>query len=286
VETFSERLEKRARIWWKAPTPGSGRTLGDAAHRLRERSMIRSRCDPDEAWRCCEAWPRTLVHKWNGRELAARHGCPLPELYWRGPARAMPPPESLPECFVIRTVRGSCAKGVRVVSGDRELLRSAPATPDELRRSLAWWRRKSLPATILVEELVRPEDGGDRLPPEVKCHSFAGTVGAIEYVERVSIPARSRRFYTPGWEPFAEQMDTDLPLSELRGPPARLDLMVDLAGRIGAFVGTYIRLDFFVGDRGCVFNEFSTVPGLRGYFTPFAEELFGGLWQESCPDRI
>ena len=71
---------------------------------------------------------------------------------------------------------------------------------------------------------------------------------------------------------------------EIKEAPACLGRMLELAGRMGAELGTYMRIDFFVTDGGCVFNEFSSVP-LRGrYFTPYCDRVFGALWAERFPD--
>jgi len=49
--------------------------------------------------------------------------------------------------------------------------------------------------------------------------------------------------------------------------------------------GTPIRVDFLIGDKGPVFNEFATTPAI-GAFTPFADAYLGRLWQECLPDAI
>jgi TupA-like ATPgrasp len=283
---FSERIVRRRRLWWHPPRPGTGRTLGDAAHRLVERRTVRRRDDSDEAWRCCNSWPRTLVDKWNGREFAARFGCPLPELYWHGGALATPPFESLPEHFVIRPTRGANRDNVRVVTQGRELLLRESATTAELRTRYSFARRVLTPVPLVIEEFVRSEDGSRRLPPELKCHVFGGAVAAVELVERVVSVAHSRRYYTPSWETFPDPMNTNMPISEIRSRPEGLEPMVELAARIGAELGTYMRIDFFATDRGCVFNEFSTLPVLGQGFTPYCDELFGALWEEHCPGAI
>jgi hypothetical protein len=271
-------------MWWDAPWPGRGRGLGDAVHRLHERHAVRRREDPDETWRCCERWPRTLIDKWNGREFAARHGCELPALYWRGPGSGAPL-ESLRDQFVIRPVMGMDRRGVYVVAGGRELLRDESATPEELRLRLSPPRRLARPVPVLIEEFVRSEDGGYELPLEYKCHTFGGTVPIIQLIEREGIHEAKHRWYTPAWEPIDDQMNVELPQAEVGDPPRCLDRMLELAARLGRELGTYMRIDFFATDRGCVFNEFSSVPGRGIGFTPYCELLLGAMWAELCPDR-
>jgi TupA-like ATPgrasp len=284
--SFSERLAARQRLWWEMPSPARRGALGEVIHRLHERRAFRSREDPDESWRCCASWPRTLVNKWNGREFAARHGCRLPTLYWSGRPLDRPPLESLPGRFVVRPVFGAGRRGVLVVAEGRELLRQEPATARDLNRKLSRLRRLPRQVSILIEELVRAEDGSDRLPTELKCHTFGDAVAAVEVLERTGVKADSCRFYTPAWEPFADPMHTGIPIGEPRVPPEGLDRMLALAANLGAEVDTYIRIDFFAGVGDCVFNEFSTVPwGGRG-FTPHCNELFGALWEKKFPASI
>jgi TupA-like ATPgrasp len=282
--TFSERLATRSRLWWGAPWPG-GRRPGDALHRLGERRARRSREDPDDAWRCCDFWPRTVVDKWNGREFAARHGCRLPELYWWGGPLSRPPLRSLPSRFVVRPVMGTDHRGVLVVVDGTELLRRESATTAELRTRLSPLRRLARPVPILIEEFIALEEGANKLPLEYKCHVFGDTVAAVQMVEREGIHGGRHRWYTREWKPIEDQMNVRFPQTEVRDPPRCLEPMVDLATRMGKDIGTYMRIDFFAGDEDCVFNEFSSVPGGGVGHTPYCDSLFGALWAERCPDR-
>jgi hypothetical protein len=275
--TFSQRIERRCRLWWDPPRPG-GRSFRDAAHRLRERAAVRTRDDPDEVWRCCESWPRVLVHKWNGREFAARHGAVLPELYGRAGRLGPLSLEGLPADFVVRPVRGAERRGVLVVADGRDLLRGGPVDAASLRRP-----RRS---PVVLEERVTREDGSAGLPLEVKCHVFGGTLGAIELLERVGTVAVTRRYYTPDWEAFPEQIDAIVPEPELRDPPEGTAEMVAAAESAGRALGTYVRMDFFATAGGCVFNEFSTVPRLGRDFSDYGDVHFGALWAEHCGDAV
>ena len=257
--------------------------MGDALHRLGERRTSRSREDPLEAWRCCVAWPRTLVNKWNGREFAARHGCRLPELYWRGGELSSPPLAALPDRFVIRPVRGMDKRGVLVVSHGTELLNDEPLSSRELRSRLSPVRRLLHPVPLLAEELIESEEGG--LPLEVKFHTFGDTVGAIQVVERTGAHSGTFRFYDPAWQPIADPVNTYHPQGKLReSPPPGLETVLAQSAALGKEIGTYVRIDFFAGARGWFFNEFCTVPLLGRRFTPYGDALLGGLWEETVPE--
>src|SRR6185295_11127939 len=98
----------------------------------RERRALRHRDDPDEAWRCCAVWQRTLINKWNAREWAARHGCRLPRLLYRGDRLDEATVGALPADFVIRPVIGHSRNGVFVMAGGRNLLSDASLSAAEL----------------------------------------------------------------------------------------------------------------------------------------------------------
>ncbi|HKJ35321.1 MAG TPA: ATP-grasp fold amidoligase family protein [Solirubrobacterales bacterium] len=283
--TFTERLGRRRELWWDPPWPWRDRTLRDAAHRLRERRVFRTRDEADAAWRCCAAWPRTLLNKWNGREFAARHGCEVPDLLWFGSDHDEAPLESLPDRFVIRPAFGANRRGVSVVVDGTELLGDHPVTPSDLGRMLPRAGRLRRPAPVLIEEFIGTEEGRPALPLECKCHTFAGDVAAVEIVARRRAHEAKHRFYTPGWEPIADPMNTYLPTADGKFErPACLEEMVESASRLGAELGTYMRIDFFIAPRGCVFNEFASLP-LRGQAnTPYCDELFGGLWESRHGD--
>ncbi len=276
AQTFSERLTTRQRLWWEARS--------GAIHRLRERRALRSRDDKAEDWRCCKYWQRTVIDKWNAREFAARHGCALPALYWSGADASAAPLESLPSRFVIRPTLGTDKQGVAVMVEGKELLAGGSPSADELWQRLPRSRYLRRPPPILIEEFIR-RDERDTLPLEAKCHTFGDEVAAVQLLERTSgRTGRSWRFYTPDWEPVPDRMNTYLDEAKIKEAPACLGRMLELAGRMGAELGTYMRIDFFVTDGGCVFNEFSSVP-LRGrYFTPYCDRVFGGLWAERFPD--
>lgn len=280
---FSERLERRHRTWWgRGRPPLSFDTYRDALHRNGERHRFRSRGDSPDTWRCCDQWPRALLNKWNSREFAASHGCRLPALYWHGLRLSGLPLESLPARFVIRPIWGTGRRGIFVMADGCDLLRGDRPTPARLRQRVRWappalfsWADR-----ILIEEFVGNRDP-PRLPVEYKCHTFGDRVAAVEMLERTGAHTATHRYYSPTWEPYDDAMCAALPAMPLRPAPAGLHEMVTAAGALGASLGTYMRVDFFASDEGCVFNEFSSTP--FGAPTPFCDALFGRLWEEACP---
>lgn len=281
VPTFSQRLARRNELWWARRPWTDWRTVPVELHRFQERRTVRNRHDPDDAWRCCALWQRTLLNKWNSREFVSKHGCPVPALYWAGPSLADAPFASLPGDFVIRPVMGTAQRGVFVVADGWDLMRNRAAPLAELRRRRPWPRLDRRPR-FLLEEFVEPEDGSRSLPIEYKCHTFGDTVAAIQVIARTGPAEGAHRLYTPECKPFQKPMRCG-EQDELREPPRCLAQILELAARLGVAFGTYARIDFFATGRGCVFNEFSSMPTLGKKITPYADELFGALWAEKLP---
>ena len=279
--TFGERLARRDQAWWSARRRMS---LRERAHRVRERLAWRDRDTPDERWRCCPLWPRTLLDKWNGRELAARHGAPVARLLWRGRAPTQRLLDGLPADFVIRPVAGTSRRGVFVLAGDHELLRGGA------RQGLLAAVRREQPRTLLgrtpllVEERIAgPAPGA--LPLELKCHTFAGRVVALQLLERTAAREGRHRWYAPDWTPYPERVNVQLPDLPVTDPPPGLARALALSERLGRATGTYFRIDWFLAGDGVVFNELSSQP-MRGRYTPFGDELLGQAWQDHCPDAV
>lgn len=285
MSVFSERIRTRLRVWWGGPNRwrnrGSYRRL---FHRLQEHYILRSWDDPEERWRCCELWQRTLHNKWNAREFAQRYGGRVPTLYWYGRRIGALSLDALPTYFVVRPTWGTVRRGVHVIAHDQDLLHERAYSKQQLivevRKEQGWVARYP----ILVEEFVKTEAGHYALPVEYKCHTFGATVGAIEVIQRAGRHARSR-FYTPSWDLFEDRMHTYLPQADYVDPPRCLDDILGCAKRLGTAYGTYVRVDCYATDKGCVFGEFASAPSGGQHFTAFADEYFGALWDAAFPNR-
>lgn len=282
--SFSERLEKRRRIWWQKPRNyRDPRTYTDYLHQIRERNVLRSRFDSDERWRCCRYWQRSLSNKWNARQFAERHGLRVPELYWFGRNVSRLDMHGLPECFAIRPVFGHSMKGAFVVCNGVDLLTGARVDRRDLMRALGGRLKRLLLGPVLVEEFVGESGPNPRLPLELKLHMFKDRVGAVSRTERSSGGQTVVRFYTASWEPLPE-ISRRNPPADLVAAPSCLPELLRAGRRLGHSYGTYVRVDFLVEAGEIVFGEFATAPA--GRWTPFAEEYFGGLWQENCPEAL
>lgn len=282
---FSERIRMRQRVWWAKPNKWRNReSYRHLFHRFKETHALRSKDDPEHKWHCCGLWQRALNNKWNAREFAQRCGYRVPALYWYGRRAGALPLDSLPTHFVIRPAWGTARKGVYVLAHDRDLLHDRVYSKDELRAQVRRDQGRISQFPILVEEFVKTETGDYALPIEYKCYTFGATVGAIQVGQRTGHGAR-HRFYTPLWDPFADQMSTHNPPAEDIDPPRCLEDILACARTLGGAYGTFVRVDCYATDRGCVFGEFSSTPMEGLDFTAFADKYFGELWDATFPDR-
>jgi hypothetical protein len=228
-----------------------------------------------------------LTNKWNAREFAKKHACPVPELYWSGTDASRIPFDSLPEHFVIRLAWGHSSKGVYVFAGDLDMIRHARFTRAELIERLG----ANAPGRghlILVEEYVENEGGGFGRPLECRVHMFGDEPAAIQAVRFSEGPNSVGRqiWYEPDWTAFDEIIfDADHPMEPVAAPRC-LDQLVACSRRLGRAYGTYVRVDFFTTQRGCVFNEFASIPYLGKRQTAFLNEYFEALWQKHFPDAV
>ncbi len=284
---YFNRILLRRLKWWGMPhRPTDWRYYPWRIHRLREHVLLRHRNDPEERWRCCEHWQRTLISKWNSREYVQRFDIPVPELYWIGRRAHHLPIERLPERFVIRPNWGAAKRGVHVIVDGQKLMGKGSPHGKSLLRQIVKEHGRINVVPLLCEEAIVPKLGKPRLPLEYKCHMFAGVVGAIQIIDRSNGEGgRSVRHYDQDWTPFEQRMCnarvSQLPIQE---PPPFLESLLNWSRQLGSAIGTYMRVDFFGADDRCVFNEFSSTPGTSDK-TPFQDELFESLWQTQIPDH-
>lgn len=284
MSLFSERMGTRQRVWWASVNEWRKQGVRVLVHRLRDTHRLRHRDTPDADWHCCELWQRSLNNKWNSREFAQRHGFRVPELYWHGRFVRSLPFKSLPAHYVIRPAWGAVRQGVHVMAHGRDLLHERTYDDRELKAAVQR-RQGSFPRfPVLVEEFVKSETGEYVLPVEYKCFMFGTTVAAIQVVHRTGLAAR-HRFYTASWQDFPDEMSTALPLAPRSDPPRAVDQILACARALGSAYGTFVRVDCYASDQGCVFGEFSSTPSQGMTFTALANEYLGGHWDAAFPDR-
>ena len=284
--TFSERLQRRMSAWWGLP--GGWRnpaTWHRPVHRLVERHQLRRRTWPLSRWHCCGHWQRSLLNKWNSREFAAMHGVKVPELYWYGYRITDLPLDALPDHFVLRSVWGTQKQGTHVFARGRDLLDDRIYARTEFKAAMlrVYGRRSRFP--ILAEQFMTTADGRYEQGVEYRFYCMRGHVALIQQVEHRGRQGRWRH-YSTHWEPIRDAVNTEKHALDIRPRPARLEEMLDIAGRLGAACGTFMRVDLYETTNGCFFGEFSSTPSWARRFTPWADDHLGRLWQQICPECI
>jgi hypothetical protein len=280
--TFSDRLRRRNQLWWDA-----GQTFSPVSmHRFLDRVRLRSRHTSVEDWRCCAHWQRCLLNKWNSREFAALHGVAAPELYWYGRDAARLPIENLSEYFVLRPSWGALTKGTWVISGNKDLVTGRSFRDrGELRSAVLADRGRFGMFPLLAEEFMTTPEGKYEAGMEYKFFMFGENVGTImTFIRRGQ--SKWLRHYTPRWEPIDEVFQPANPLDAPSPKPKLLEEMTSIATKLGAAFGTFVRVDLYLTSRGIYFGEFSSVPGIVGGFTPFADDHLGRLWEKHIPGEI
>jgi hypothetical protein len=289
VVNFTERLQRREQLWWHPrPRLGAPTSWVDVLHAEREKRRHRSRDDAARRWECCDKWPRQLVAKWNSREFAASFGATVPELLGRGHDTKALSRRALPPRFAVRPERGANSRGVLIVVDGRELLQdeAIPAGAD----LGAFARSRHTAGRYLIEEFISRSDNPLQLPVEYKCHTFGPVVRGIEVLDHDSPgPDRlTKGYFRPDWSQFDDRMDSRRPpIDPTLPPPPFLGEMIDLSAKMGSRIGTYMRIDYFFGPSGLVFNEFASAPNIRRpMYTPYCNEIFGQYWDEDLGDRV
>jgi hypothetical protein len=277
---FSDRIKRRyERFWIHRELSFHTRGLCQLSYLTRE--------DPPEKWHCCNYWQRKLSNKWNSREFVCRLGCAVPELYWSGRRVEDIPFDRLPDRYVIRPVVGHSKKGVFVIDHGLNLIDRKNYTEEQIRSVLRPIVAGFPPRRILVEELLRPERGvpSDR-PMEYKIHAFGDVIGAI--VANQYGPELLSSGFDERWNllPDLYQSQKRFRPSVEPAPPECLSELVRWAKVLGTAYESYVRVDFYATERGCVFGEFAATPFRGAGFTVFGDQHLGECWDRTFPDAV
>lgn len=287
--TFTERLHLRGREWW-APARQLWNPLvaKGLLHRNLQRRRLMSSHDDIKAWRRGRYWQRRLNNKWNSRQFAVMHGFRVPELYWHGRDPSRIPYSDLPAYHVIREAWSCGGKSVYVMADGQELLRSKPVTSLEIIEQLRSVRDPVWPFPILVEEFLRTHHGEYRQHVDYKFHCFNGQVGAIAVQagrQAGQGPPRVN-YYDEHWcalpEPMRSLDHEIFPFDK----PASFDEMLECARVLSRAYESYVRIDLYDTDQGCVFGEIASYPSNGKSFSNHADRLLGDYWSRFCNDRI
>jgi hypothetical protein len=286
---FSERLAARKRAWWSSPFQlADPSAFSNGLVRVVQRRQLLSRDDPIEKWHKGKHWQRRLNNKWNSREFAVKHGFQVPELYWLGRNPANIPFTSLPPHYVIRRAWGAGSRDVYLMENGKDLLREKLLSNRDLVKSLKTGHSLFYRFPVLVEEFLKSPQGVYEPPAEFSFHMFAGEL-AIIVVQQGRQPGQGSsrlNFYTPDWKPLEHSLRIQNPQRTDFERPDCFDDMLECAEVLGRAYGTYVRVDLYPTDKGCVFGEFCSLPAQGSGFSEYADELLGTYWDQNCGEQI
>lgn len=278
---FKQRIRRRQRAWWGGELSRLRRAPGGFT-RIRHLAVHLSADDSMDRWRSGRYWQRRLANKWNSREFVQKHGVSVPELYAASRVMHRIDWASLPAHFAVRQSLGTYARQVWVVYDGHELIRERTMTRAQLVSDVRRERGRASPFKLCVEAFI-----GDsaRLPVQYRLYAFNGHVAAVFHETRQGVGRYSTFAFRPDGAAFEARLCTD-PLPEAPvTPPPSLKQMVQQARQLSAVIGSFVRFDCYDTPAGSVFGEFSFQP-ILSVLTPAADELFGRMWVEHCPDEL
>lgn len=270
---FSKRIQHRHCLFWNSPE----------AEIVRNTVMKAS--DSLERWKDVENWQRKLSNKDNAREFAKKHGCRVPELYWRGRNTKEINFTTFPDQFVLKPTIGHSSRLVFLLHNELNLLDNLFYSRKELTEIMRKALEQNPYIEFIIEEFVRSEQGDFKIPVDYKFHTFRGEIAAINVINRFANKEGFMRAYDENWNVITE-LGTDFPKGPYQSPPACLEEMKMHAKELSKAYGIYVRIDFYATDKGVVLGEFTPTPSAGKYFTPEADKLLIKHWNKYCKGMI
>ncbi len=212
-----------------------------------------------------------MIRKTAGRVLATTLDVPVPALLGTGGADEIDW-ERLPPRYVLKCDRGSATTRVFVMEDGFDWIRKTPIDAIRLKAIAEQWNE-----TLIIEEFVE-DSNGTRPPLDYKLFVFG------EFVDSVMVFDRSRErpkltSYDTDWKRLPTHMSNKSEGNDIP-KPALFGNMLAIASRIGAYFGTFLRVDLYESTRGVLFGELCCNPCSGRYFSEETDVRFGQVWQE------
>ena len=270
---FSRRIKLRNTTFWNNE---NGKIL---------RNTIIGVNDPIEKLKDADNWQRKLSNKYNSREFAKKHGCKVPELYWRGRDINKIPMNDLPKQFVIRPTIGHSCNHVFLINDEVNLMDRQVYSKEALLRILAAEIKKNAYLEFLIEEFLKTEQEEYKIPIDYKFFMFGEEVATILVVNRLMPPVGLNSFYDINWKRI-KTINNTFPNDSDQKPPDCLNEMIECSRKLGKAYETFVRIDFYATDKGAIFGEFTPTPGLGKNFTKYGNKLLGDYWNKVYNEKI
>jgi hypothetical protein len=198
----------------------------------------------------------------------------IPKTFWSGTDLDALASVDLPERWVLKPTHRSGQVVLGQGRPDIENLRvhTAGWLGEWHWQMLGEWAYGQATPQLLAEELI---GGLEQSPNDYKVFVFDGVPQAIQ-VDSDRFSGHRRRFYDVSWRPL--DVRNIYPLGPVHERPARLDVMLDAAARLGASFD-FMRIDLYHVSGQVWFGETSPYPGggLEPFF-PHAFDVELGSW--------
>ncbi len=270
---FSKRIKRRHSTFWNS---------SDAEI---VRNTVMNAGDPLDKWKNVENWQRKLSNKDNAREFAKKHGCRVPELYWRSRDGVEINFKDFPPEFVLKPTIGHSSRLVFLMNDKLNLMNNRSYSKTELTKIIAETLEQNPHVEFIAEEFVKSEQGNFKIPVDYKFHTFNGAIAAINVINRFANKEGFMRAYDENWNLIIE-LGTDFPKGPYQDPPGCLQEMIAQAKELSKAYEIYVRIDFYATDKGAVFGEFTPTPSAGKYFTAAADRMLVKYWDKYCKGMI
>ena len=228
---------------------------------------------------------KTIAGKTEGAEFVKSLGFQTPRIHEIVPSlNSIPQFEQLGPSFVIKPKSGFSSNGVFVMKEGVNLL-----------DGLVWSRQQIIdnlsslltidanePIKIIIEELLIPWDGSERIPHDYKFYTFGEEIAFCHIIERNignNKLVNKGCYVDVNFLPIKEQIVGLYGNENMFEKPDCWDELVRTAKKLGGAVNQFTRVDLYATSRGVVFGEFTPTPhGGRG-FTKWADKWLGSMWK-------
>jgi len=237
--------------------------------------------------RFAELPTRGMTYKLRTYEHIASHGYAIPQIYrtWDSPTDM--DLDDLPDSFVVKSDGGSTSKGVLplirqrdgrflVADGSRSL------TSDEVKAHFEKARSAGEAyGAMFAEALLRPRDGSDRIPDDVKVYTAYGSILQVllRQVDEHGVVSETRSKYVDehgadlGQVASHRQLDPSIPV------PDTLGEMIAISRHLSRASGLpFVRIDLYDTEKGIVVGEITRAPGGAQTYTETHDQQMGRLW--------
>lgn len=234
-----------------------------------------------------------LTTKLEQRAMAERLGLPLAHAYLAGvtlaAVREYVEVHGL-DRFVIKPNSSRSSIGCCVLVDDRTRVRDLRTLRrDSMRRHFERARRAHAKLRRadewLLEEVLTPPDGSDRLCDDIKIYCMGGRAELIVHKRHAVGRKSDDQIFTPEWVPVNTGVADR---NEFRyDTPERGDEAVALAERAArSLCYPFIRIDMYVTDRGIVLGELTPGPGRRYLFNDEWNRYMVRRWHEAANEIV